>query len=149
MPRQIAFRAPDVEFRPPHSRGDREFDGNGPVWQISVYMHVRGPLLVCRVRAFFQETKPDFTTFSGSREFTLLNCDEQFPGERISSIDTQTFDFKNGIDDDHSDEIVVGGGPVEEYRIRGDSNGGVFGGNDLPQVNIIFRTLALTLDRVA
>jgi len=36
---------------------------------------------------------------------------------------------------------------VDQYRIRGDSDGGIFGGDDLPQVTIIFRTIQLTLDR--
>lgn len=148
MARYIAFRPSDVEFRPPHVRGDREFDGNGPVWQVSVQINVRGPLLVCNLRAFFQETKPDYTTFSGSREFVLLNTDEQFPGEKITSINTQVFDFKNGVDEDHYDEVIAGGGPVDHYRIRGDSDGGIFGGNDLPQVNVMFRTLSLTLEKI-
>lgn len=110
MARQIAFRPPDMEYRPPYVRGDREFDGNGSVWQISVQISVRGPLLVGIVRAFFQESKSDGTTFQGSQEFVLLNCDEQFPGERIVSVDTQTFTFKNGVDQSHDDEVIVGGG---------------------------------------
>jgi hypothetical protein len=94
----------------------------------------------------FRETKPDNTTFAGHSEQTILDVEQQFPGYELVSIDTNLFDQITGKDSSHDDEIIQRPGTfVREYIVRGDSDGGAFGGSDQPSVTVAFNSINLTL----
>jgi hypothetical protein len=141
------FQAATISYAPPHTGvGDTEFDGNGPYYSITTRLEKRGQLVVAILDVSFRETKPDTSTFAGRYEQIVLDVDQQFPGYQLVSVDTNLFDQITGTDRGHNDEIIARPGTfVREYVVRGDSDGGAFGGNDEPRVTVAFSSVNLSL----
>ncbi|NJL78684.1 MAG: hypothetical protein HC836_08330 [Richelia sp. RM2_1_2] len=141
------FQAPTISYAPIHTgKGDTDFDGNGPYYSIKTSLEKRGQLVVVILDVHFQETKPDTTTFAGRYEQIVLDVDQQFPGYKLVSIDTNLFDQITGKDSGHDDEIIPRPSTfVREYVVRGDSDGGAFGGSDQPNVTVAFNSINLSL----
>ncbi|OKH29771.1 hypothetical protein NIES2119_31995 [[Phormidium ambiguum] IAM M-71] len=137
------------QFRPLHTRGDREFDGNGPDVVSRTNLTSSGSLLNLSTNATFTETKSDWTTFSGSTSRSV-NVSTMYPGWRIDSIVSPTSDTLNYRDTNHSLDIFNRGttGLARRYEFQGDRNGGLFGGADDPWVSIAFNPARIRLRRV-
>jgi subtilisin-like proprotein convertase family protein len=137
------------QFRPLHTRGDREFDGNGPDVVSRTNLTSSGSFLNLSSNATFTETKSDWTTFGGSTSRSV-NVGALYPGWRIDSIVSPTSDTLSYRDTNHSLDIFNRGttGLARRYEFQGDRNGGLFGGADDPWVSIAFNPARIRLRRV-
>jgi hypothetical protein len=112
------------EYLPPHTRGDREFNGNGPkVWcEVSIAPINNATQLQRRIWMKAEETKSDWTTAEGTEYFPIYTAE---PGKQIKHILTGTHDNIYYVDDDHLVDIIPRGlaGLVNEYIFIGDTPG--------------------------
>lgn len=109
-----------ISYTPPHTRGDREFDGNGP----NIYCRVRLIRHRTRVDAeiFFRarETESDWTTATGTRTTTIYTADTGWEITNIVGATESTYSY---IDNDHALDSFAGSGPVSTYTFMGDGRG--------------------------
>ena len=85
-----------LTYKPPHTNGDREFNGNGPRIQIRAHVFKAGSNRVAfSLYMKAQETKGDRTTVEGTRTTTLYTAPSGF---RIKRIVGRT-SFPNLVDD--------------------------------------------------
>ena len=141
---------PVVGFRPGHTDGDADFDGHGPFVHLVAQVRRSGGLLLLDTSAFFQETAADWTTFEGTLSEPFLDVDRAWPGWRIQAVrgpayqDVQLRLAGYGHHHFHYGED----GFVRSLVLRGDSDGGVFGGRDRPEIVAMhFNPLRLELVR--
>jgi Thiol-activated cytolysin len=77
-------------FIPPHTRGDRDFDGDGegPDVNASAMLRIEGGnVLVLTLAMKAVEPVPDYTTAEGSQDFEIYRAD---PGMKISKVFSDT-----------------------------------------------------------
>jgi hypothetical protein len=147
----VPIRPPVVTgFRPGHTEGDSDFSGHGPFVHIVTHVQRNGNVLVLNTSAFFQESESDWTTFEGSISQSFYDARVEHPGWRIQSI---------GGDVHQSIQLVLGGfgrhsfhygttGLVNSMVLRGDSDSGVYGGHDRPEIiSMQFNELQVELVR--
>ena len=147
----VRIRPPVVTgFRPGHTEGDSDFAGHGPFVHIVTQVQRNGNVLVLNTSAFFQESESDWTTFEGTISQSFYDARVEHPGWRIQSIVGETY---------QSIQMVLGGygrhsfhygnlGLVNSMVLRGDSNSGVFGGVDRPEIiSMQFNELQVELVR--
>ena len=111
------FQPATVSYMPPLTRGDKEFDGHGPNVYASVNLINTGNELRAKVYMRAAETRSDYTTGEGSREFVLYTAD---PGKKIESLVTSTSAAYSYIDNNHDADEFPGTGPVRKFRFMGD-----------------------------
>jgi len=110
-----------IEYMPPHTRGDRDFGGHGPNVTCVVRVFVRNQTqLWASVFMRASETRSDWTTASGQREFQLYN--HRAPIAEILS-DTVSSHFYR--DDDHEEDVFTtsAGELVSQFTFVGDTRG--------------------------
>ena len=118
-------------FVPPHSRGDREFDGHGPCMRFAVDLQIEddGTALTAsyEMHAFecagsFSSPQADFTASLGVREELLASSG---PAGRILGYSTASSLQHTYIDTNHADDIFnfSGNEPVSSLRFIGDTGG--------------------------
>ena len=116
---------------PPHVRGDREFDGNGPCVRFSYDLRTQdtGSTLLASyfMHAFecsgsFSSPQSDFTAAEGRRETVLFSAG---PDSLIRSYTVANSMDENYIDTDDSDDFFAFGGssPVLSLQFTGDTGG--------------------------
>jgi hypothetical protein len=138
----VQIPLPDVfQFKPGHTRGDREFDGHGPNTRIAANVVSRGVSLDVTVNAFFEETRSDWTTFSGTTTNRIM-INTLYPGWQIDAILSPTFDELRFVDTNPNLDFFFRSrrGLVWSYTIQGDSNG-----KDAPWVSVDFNSLQVRL----
>lgn len=145
--RRIAIQPSPILFYPPHTGGDTEFDGNGPDIDIETRLERAGSVLNITLRATFRETKSDWTTFSGQMTQRVFDVNTEHPGWDIQSVHSEFIDTLNVTDFDHSVNSYPRQGLVSLYKVQGDDDGGIFGGDDKPWVQVFFNPIELTLVR--
>jgi subtilisin family serine protease len=135
-----------VQFRPSHTRGDREFFGHGPNTSITSNLssNASGTSLVANVSTFQEETAgwgSDFTTFSGNTSSTL-DIAGMYLGWRVDQILTATSDQLNYLDTNHELDVFVQGRDqlVSRYEVQGDRMWA-----DDPWVSINFNPIKIRL----
>jgi len=115
-----------ISFLPQnHSRGDNEFDGNGPHITAHLEIFPVGAKLNYRVSMTAAETISDFTTVTGAGGGEL-SLSTPVPGDlRIISINGPSVSDANYIDKDHFEDHIkpTNGGPVKEFVFVGDTDG--------------------------
>ena len=114
------FQPASVSFMPPLVRGDREFDGNGPIVNSSVNLINTGKELIARVYMNARETKSDYTTGSGTKDFVIFTAD---PDKTIEAIVTPAAASYSYIDNNHNMDEFTGSGPVRKFKFMGDGSG--------------------------
>lgn len=135
-----------LSFTPPHTRGDREYSGNGPeVWATARWIN-EGARVNLRLWMKAKETRSDWTTAEGERIETYYTAP---PGWRIDSIVSNAESSAHYVDTDHNEDRLGGGpnGPVREFVFRGDRRGddaGIHTG-----VDVYFNPLVVKLVEVA
>ena len=147
----VPITPPDIDnFRPAHTEGDTDFDGNGPFVHIVVEVQRKANLLVLATSAFFQETKSDWTTFEGTQTQAFYDVHVEHPGWRIQSIvGMEHQSFQNVLMGYGQQTFTFGiAGLVNTLVLRGDSDGGAFGGDDHPGiVSMSFNEIQVRLVR--
>lgn len=114
------FQPSPIPFMPPLTRGDREFDGNGPDITVSVNLLNFGTSVVARVYMKAVETESDWTTGEGTKDFVIYNAD---PGKRIEAIVSPISAFFSYRDTDHDMDEFPGSGPIFKFHFSGDDDG--------------------------
>ena len=109
-----------VSYTPPHTRGDRDFDGNGPDMTTRVNLINKGNRVDAEIFLEAKETKRDWTTASGTTTVTLYTAD---PGWEIENIVGPTESSYAYRDNDHALDRFPGSGPVRTYTFMGDGPG--------------------------
>ncbi len=128
---------------PTKTRGDREFDGNGPRITCSVKLKLSQDKKNLRAEMYMKakETKSDWSTAEKTETITLYNAPNNWIIEKIST--NPTGNHKTYLDDDHAlDTYNIGEGPVQRMVFTGDLNGDDIGRT---QVEILFRPISLQL----
>lgn len=138
--RVVEFKPSPVSFVPPRTRGDREYDGNGPRVNANVELNYTSSSISALVTMSAEETKSDWTTASGSRTFNLFTPE---PGWKIQQIIGEVNSSFNYIDNSHSDDVFAGNGPVATYTFSGDKKGDDAGVHTSVKVN--FNQLSVEL----
>jgi hypothetical protein len=144
--RLITLPTARVTFTPPHTRGNADFSGNGPRVAASVTLVVTPQELRARVYMRARETKHDWTTAEGTREFPLFVPD---PGWRIERVVGNQASTHSYTDSDHAiDSFDLGsGGPVRRLEVTGDTRGSEAGTRT--QVEVTFNPLRVELVQTA
>lgn len=128
---------------PVKTRGDREFDGNGPRITCWVKLNLSQDKKNLRAEMYMKakETKSDWSTAEKTETITLYNAPNNWIIEKIST--TPTSNYKAYLDDDHAlDTYNIGEGPVQKMVFTGDLSGNDIGRT---QVEILFRPISLQL----
>lgn len=115
-----------VSFVPrSHTRGDREYSGNGPRVTAHVDLFANGTQLGYHVSMTAAETRSDFTTVTGTGNGTLSVNPPLPAGLRIVSISGPTASDALYTDQDNTDDHVAptNGGPIREFVFVGDTDG--------------------------
>lgn len=137
--------AQQLYYEPPHVRGDKEFDGNGPYVTLVTRLQITGTGLVSAVvDASFQETRSDWTTFAGSSSPVVL-----FYASGGLTFTTPSSDRLEFLDTNYTNDIFSRIGLVRRYEIVGDRDGGLFGGADKPSARIDLNPIRFQLSDAA
>ena len=120
------FRPGNITVIPKHatmpgkSRGDKEFDGNGPSMYCSVSLINRDTHIDARIYVTAGETKKDWTYGKEIHTSTIYTAD---PGFEIEHIVASTYAQMSYTDNDHSPDEFAGSGPVQKFIFNGDGSG--------------------------
>ena len=139
-------RSTYLSYTPPHTRGDREYSGNGPeVWATARWIS-DGAHVNLRLWMKAKETRSDWTTAEGERIEPYYTAPS---GWRIDSIEGNVESSAHYVDTDHNDDRQGGGpnGPVKEFKFRGDRDGDDAG--SYTGVDVNFNPLVVKLVEVA
>lgn len=123
---EMAYVSPGYRtFVPPHTRGDEEFNGNGPAVLCRVRLSIIGTennLLQSQIYMKAEETRSDWTTAEGTDTHVIYTAPA---GKKIKEIACLTFDQFEYVDDNIAmDWFARGsGGPVKQYEFMGDTEG--------------------------
>ena len=130
-----------------HTRGDTDFDGHGPDMWLNVTPWVANEFQIgLNMYAKFMETESDWTTFEGSFSGIVYDSRTMGRAEKILSVVSPAMSIEetlNGYGVHHFD--FGAGGLVKSIDAVGDSDGGIFGGDDHPQVVVTFNPLFITI----
>lgn len=135
-----------LSYTPPHTRGDKEYDGHGPeVWATARLVN-DGTHIKLRLWMKARETRSDWTTAEGERVESYYTAPS---GWRIESIEGNAESSAHYVDSDHNDDRQGGGpnGPVKEFKFRGDHKGDDAG--SYTGVDVYFNPLIVKLVEVA
>jgi hypothetical protein len=139
-------RSTYLSYTPPHTRGDKEYSGNGPeVWATANWIN-DGTHVNLRLWMKAKETRSDWTTAEGERTESYYTAPS---GWRIDSIVGNLESSAHYVDTDHNDDRQGGGpnGPVKEFNFRGDRDGDDAG--SYTGVDVTFNPLTVKLVEVA
>jgi hypothetical protein len=135
-----------VTFMPPHTRGDKDFNGHGPKVNVTVTLLTTPQEITARVFMRARETKDDWTTAEGSKVFTLFSPD---PGWRIDSVVASQSASHSYTDGNHElDSFDLGsGGLVKRMEFVGDKDGDEAGTRT--KVDVSLNDLRVQLTKMA
>jgi hypothetical protein len=131
-----------VTFMPPHTRGDRDFKGHGPKVSTRIELVTSAGEIRARVSMRARETKSDWTTAEGGRDFALFSPDPGWRIDRVVGDQSTTHEYTDG---DHAvDSFNLGSGElVRRLEYVGDTDGSEAGTRT--QVEVTFNELRIEL----
>ncbi len=126
-PRDIEVYLSGLTYKPPHTRGDKEFKGHGPfvVMEAAIagadFVPGGARALQGRVYMFAEETESDWTTAEGTSEWQIVYRAE--PGERILDILSPVLCVDSYEDTNNSEDLICPGvgNLVKCFRAVGDT----------------------------
>jgi hypothetical protein len=112
----------DINFTPPHVKGDREFKGHGPYVKCTVTLKIEGLKLYAQVYMNAVETVADYTEAEGFKDFVIY---DDWPVLDFANSRIQPQSKCEYTDDNEEDDIFVQspGDIVEKFIFRGDIHG--------------------------
>jgi hypothetical protein len=128
-------------FIPPHTRGDRDFDGNGPNVNASATLRLEGnKTLVLTLTMKAEETKSNYTTAEGTQDYELYRAE---PGMIISKVFTDTESNYFYKDTNKNDDVFDLGQSdlVQSFTFIGDTTGNEAG--DRTRVTVMLNKILL------
>lgn len=84
---QTAYLPRTYTYMPPHSRGDKDFSGNGPRVVVDAWVEHNDTQIYFVTKMIAEETKPDNTTAEGTTRSLMYSAPV---GQRITSIGGET-----------------------------------------------------------
>jgi hypothetical protein len=140
--RTVTVPVGNVTYVPPHTKGDKEFDGNGPSVSASVTLANRGSRVEATISMHARESKSDYTTASGSTKRTVYTPD---PGEVVEDIVGPPVDSMSYKDSNETIDLFdrSASGPVRRYEFVGDTDGDEAGTRT--KVTVHFNSLRLVV----
>jgi hypothetical protein len=118
-----ATRLPrEGRFVPPHTEGDKEFEGHGPHIVVKAELNVGTKSLEVKLNMVAKETQWDGTTARGTERLDLYDA---LPGRCIKSVNVGTHDQLEYTDTDHEVDVFPGQTRsfVDVYEVVGDTPG--------------------------
>ena len=102
-PEQTAYLPRTYTYMPPHTRGDKDFDGNGPRVVVDASIEHDDKTVYFVIKMIAEETKPDNTTAMGTTRTLMYTAPN---GRRITSLGGETswpglvsyYDSNHGVD---------------------------------------------------
>lgn len=114
-----------ISFIPPHTRGDREFDGHGPKITVQIFINSedRGRSWQPEIYMSAEETKSDWTTARGTKRFNTIYTVPQ--GYTFEKLLTPGFNEVTYTDRNHQVDTKRPSdfGPASSFEITGDVDG--------------------------
>jgi hypothetical protein len=143
----IPITIPDITFTPPHTRGDREFSGNGPRIKIESRVVIQNNTLQVVGNALFEETKSDFTTFAGSFSSNPIDISGLLQGFTVDSLVANADSFETVDVGLWETQTILRGSNalVRRYDIQGDTRQRAGRGSDEPSVSVTFNPVRVRL----
>ncbi len=136
IPMNVSMNAPSAEqsiplprtmtFMPPHTRGDKDFKGNGPRVVVDAWVEQEGQNLYFVVKMIAEETKPDSTTASGTTRSLMYSAPV---GRRITAIEgTRNWPgLVSYYDSNHEvDKFTTSLGPVSVFGDHKGDDAGIY-----------------------
>ena len=135
---QTVYITPNsFSYMPPHVRGDREFDGNGPNVRVSTYIYRNSRQAYMRVYMRAEETKSDWTTASGTSDrFYFYTAPNGWHIKEILGV-TSFPGIVEYLDEDISDDIF--NTTLGQYTVVGDSQGDDAGTSTQVSINFAYK----------
>ncbi len=130
IPMNVSMNAPNPEqtiplprtmtFIPPHTRGDKDFHGNGPRVVVDAWVEHDGQNVYFVVKMLAEETKSDWTTASGTTRSLMYSAPV---GRRITQImgTTSWPNLVSYYDNDH--DVDLFNTPLGQVSVFGDHRG--------------------------
>ena len=136
-------------FTPPHTRGDRDFNGKGkgPFVEIRTSIVANNTTIKAKVFMTAQEGRWDWTTAEGEEDYVIhQNIIE--PGWRIRRILSDTSSLASYTDDDHDTDILSLGSNelVNRFEVIGDTKGDEAGTKT--SVSVFFNPIRVELEKI-
>ena len=149
-----------------NTHGDTDFDGNGPKLRATPeIIHSDEEIEVKFSQIMFKETKSDWTTFESNDVLAATyNLDDLFQEHgiqagrfefkeitQVSESDEYAFpehalgQQRTYVDNNYSVDHRQGGDLISRYTIFGDRDGGAFGGDDEPWLQVDFNPIEVVL----
>jgi len=150
-PKETLVNLSSISYIPPHTRGDQDFDGNGPVVELEARLiagdGVPGGVrnLYARVYMKAKETEDDWTTAEGASEWKVVYTAP--PGAVITALLGPYTSQATYTDTNHTaDTIAVGdeGSLVKRFVCVGDTSSDYEAGN-ATSVNVLFNKYRIML----
>ncbi|HEV8084209.1 MAG TPA: C39 family peptidase [Chitinophagaceae bacterium] len=93
-------------FVPPHTKGDKDFDGHGPNITCSVNIGIATDKkhLLAKINMQASESESDWTTCEGEEKVIIFSCDD---GQEISKISSPISSKVFYTDNDHEEDFVI------------------------------------------
>ena len=106
----------EIIWIPPHTNGNKDFDGDGPRMISHVYLRHDGKKVYAQVYLYAQETKSDWTTAAGTSNWIeIYNAKEGYrinrikdPTDYLNILRTNNLDYVDSSIEDYIIETVVG-----------------------------------------
>jgi hypothetical protein len=119
---EISFSPDVITFIPPHTKGDREYDGNGPNISARVNIYVDNNTIKARIYMRAKETKSDWSTADGSGIFNIYTAPSK---KRIMAIVSDKETNTNYTDSGHSEDFFEKGNGelIKRFAFIGDTDG--------------------------
>lgn len=132
-----------LTYTPPHTRGDKEYDGHGPdIWSRVEWLNRTSSIDVSTYMKA-KETKSDWTTAEGSKTITYYTPPAGWKIKRIIGSTLTTDQFQ---DFDHAENSrgMGPGVPVKTFIYRGDHSGSDAG--SYTGMDVFFNPLRVELE---
>jgi len=150
QPENITVHPRSITFRPPHTRGDKDFSGNGPFVILEARLagadFILGGArsLQAQVWMFAEETESDWTTAVGTSDWEKIYTAP--PGYRIINILTPTICEDSYEDTNHSEDLICPGtgNLVQCFRCVGDTGSDNDAGH-ATKVSVDFAPVVITV----
>jgi len=141
----FSFPPSPVTFIPPHTNGDQEYNGHGPLVTVTAFIYRDGTRLMLRLYMKAIETTQDWTTAEGYEVFDITPAGLPVDREIINIVGATNYSMTPFTDTDHQIDVInaPSGSLVLKCEIIGDSSGNDAGINT--RVTVYFNPITLLL----
>jgi len=127
-----------ITWAPPHSGGDKDFDGHGPKVAVSVAFKIERQGAFVRVYMWAKETKSDWTRASGWSDWQKFYTPD--PGWEVFRCNSELnfTDCMGYTDSDHEDDVYTHAA-LGTFRFVGDTDGKEAGTRTQVRIDFVYK----------